>query len=128
MEEAGYEYVPLPEMLATLDKTRLKMVETSRGDKRQYYLKKKEIPEIKTAEGYFYKYNPETGKMEPIGGPGKPPPKPTEYEPTAAERSKAKGWLLRQPGITEADKKRLETDEGFFYWCLEQARLESEEI
>jgi len=117
----------LPEMLATLDKTRLKMIETSRGDKRQYYLKV-EKPEIKTDEGYFYKYNPETGKMESIGGPGKPPPKPTEYEPTAAERSKVKGWLLRQPGITEADKKRLETDEGFFYWCLEQARLESEEI
>ena len=122
MEEAGYEYVPLPEMLATLDKTRLKMVETSRGDKRQYY--KKAIaaemikPEIKTAEGYFYKYNPETGEMEPIGGPGKPPEEP-EKPKTFLTDTNYRELLIRGVSRDVADAIMMSLSEGL---SLEQIR------
>ena len=48
-------------------------------------------------------------------------PNKTFGEPTASDKAKAKAWLMRQPGVTQDDVKKLETDEAFFYWVLEQA-------
>ena len=40
---------------------------------------------------------------------------------TASELSEAKRWLSKQPGVTDEDKKRLETDEDFFFWVIDQS-------
>lgn len=43
------------------------------------------------------------------------------FEPTADQKAAAIQWISNQPGFTEDDLKRLETDRNFFYWAVNKS-------
>ena len=43
--------------------------------------------------------------------------------PSNADRVNAKTWLMNQKDFDEQDLKRMETDEKFFFWVLNQAKV-----